>query len=490
ANDGTGTANLTALQTYQRFQIGFVPSAAALWGCIPPNPTPASLRQHAEVNLRKLRSGRNIAGMIRDLDPYAAPTNTATALPTIGAGGQLNLPGTVSIQPTLYRYTVIIERAKQLTQTAIQMEAAMLAALEKADDKAYGLLKARQDLNLSQANTALQNLKVTEANARVDLAKSQRSRVDDQIKYYNDLLTDTASNAYQYEQQALKLLSQAADAQDLASNLGVAAAAAYGVSAIPGAASGAMSGVALGAEVGAVAGPAGALAGMLIGGALGAIIGGSSGFAAGLGALASSASSSAARDSTNATIMSTQAAYERRRDEWQFQLTLANDDAAIGKNQVDIANDDVDIAKQEKTMADLQHTNAVDVVEFLTNEFTNAELFYWVSGILEGVYTYFLRQASAMARLAENQVAFERQQAATGFIQGDYWAPSADIQSTVSSAGPDRKGLTGAERLLEDITQLDQFAFLTDTRKLQLVKTLSLGRLAPAEFQRFRETGL
>src|SRR5262249_13101689 len=156
ANDGTGTANLTALQTYQRFQIGFVPSAAALWGCIPPNPTPASLRQHAEVNLRKLRSGRNIAGMIRDLDPYAAPTNTATALPTIGAGGQLNLPGTVSIQPTLYRYTVIIERAKQLTQTAIQMEAAMLAALEKADDKAYGLLKARQDLNLSQANTALQ----------------------------------------------------------------------------------------------------------------------------------------------------------------------------------------------------------------------------------------------------------------------------------------------------------------------------------------------
>jgi len=54
----------------------------------------------------------------------------------------------------------------------------------------------------------------------------------------------------------------------------------------------------------------------------------------------------------------------------------------------------------------------------------------------------------------------------------------------------DRRGLTGAERLLEDITQLDQFAFLTNTRKLQLSQTFSLGRLSPAEFQRFRETGV
>jgi hypothetical protein len=42
--------------------------------------------------------------------------------------------------------------------------------------------------------------------------------------------------------------------------------------------------------------------------------------------------------------------------------------------------------------------------------------------------------------------------------------------------------------LLQDIYQLDQYAFDTNKRKLQLTKTISLARLSPAEFQRFRET--
>src|SRR5262249_17261144 len=116
-------ANLAMLQVHQRFQIGFVPSAASLWGCIPPNPVLASLRQQAEVNLKKLRSGRNIAGVKRELEPYSVPIVTTGALPAIGAGRQLTLPSTVSIQPTLYRYSVLVDRAKQLTQTASQIEA-------------------------------------------------------------------------------------------------------------------------------------------------------------------------------------------------------------------------------------------------------------------------------------------------------------------------------------------------------------------------------
>jgi hypothetical protein len=43
---------------------------------------------------------------------------------------------------------------------------------------------------------------------------------------------------------------------------------------------------------------------------------------------------------------------------------------------------------------------------------------------------------------------------------------------------------------LQDIYQLDQYAFETDERKLQLVKTISLSRLDPYAFQRFRETGV
>jgi hypothetical protein len=87
-----------------------------------------------------------------------------------------------------------------------------------------------------------------------------------------------------------------------------------------------------------------------------------------------------------------------------------------------------------------------------------------------------------MAKLAENQLAFERQDAPQGVIQGDY--------SAAAEGGPDRRGMTGSARLLADIVQLDQHAFLTDSRKSQLTKTFSLARLAPIEFARFRDTGV
>ena len=49
------------------------------------------------------------------------------------------------------------------------------------------------------------------------------------------------------------------------------------------------------------------------------------------------------------------------------------------------ANDHVQIATQERAIAGIQADNAKDSVEFLTNKFTNVDLFDWMSNILEGV---------------------------------------------------------------------------------------------------------
>ena len=80
------------------------------------------------------------------------------------------------------------------------------------------------------------------------------------------------------------------------------------------------------------------------------------------------------------------------------------------------------------------------------------------------------------------------------YIQSDYWQPPSPNATagggSLNGTTTDRNGLTGSARLLQDIYQLDQYAFTTDQRKLQLTKTLSLATLAPAEFQRFRETGV
>ncbi|MCK5231044.1 MAG: hypothetical protein KAR13_12295, partial [Desulfobulbaceae bacterium] len=122
----------------------------------------------------------------------------------------------------------------------------------------------------------------------------------------------------------------------------------------------------------------------------------------------------------------------------------------------------------------------------------SAELYDWMIGVLEGVYRYFLQQATAMAKLAENQLAFERQEVPPAYIQTDYWeAPSEGaVITSAENSTVDRRGLTGSSRLLMDIYKLDQHAFETDKRKLQLTKTISLARLDPFVFQRFVQTGV
>ena len=115
-----------------------------------------------------------------------------------------------------------------------------------------------------------------------------------------------------------------------------------------------------------------------------------------------------------------------------------------------------------------------------------------MSGILERVFSTLLQQGTAVARMAADQLAFERQEPPPQVIQTDYWTAPSDqpLQDTDPGSAPDRRGLTGSVRLLEDLTRLEQYAFETARRQLNLTETISLAHHDPFAFQRFRETGV
>ena len=119
-----------------------------------------------------------------------------SGLPTIGAGGQVILPGTITLRPTPYRYAVLIERAKQLISLAQQIEAAFLSTLEKRDAEFYNVLKARQEARLSRAGVRLQELRLREAEDGVNLAELQRERAQIQENHFSSLL-EGDRNAYE-----------------------------------------------------------------------------------------------------------------------------------------------------------------------------------------------------------------------------------------------------------------------------------------------------
>lgn len=400
--------------------------------CLPENPVYDAMELKVNLELYKIHNCRNIAGMVRELDIFAAPTDSTTGVPIIGASGNLILPGVGNFTPSQYRFRVLIERAKQLVSMAQQLEGQFLATLEKEDAERYSLLRARQDLQTAKSTVKLQDLRVRQANNERDLAGLQLDKVQFSFDHFEGLI-DAGWNGY--ETASLSLLG----------------------------ASAAMSGVA-------------ALANFSVGFAAPAAYG--QGF-----------SSLASVFSTISGMMSQLASFERRRQEWEYQKELAGFDIQISKQQIKIAEDNIRIVGQERQISEMNAGHAEDTLEFLKTKFTNAELYRWMGNVLERSYSYMLSLATAVARTAERQYYFEQQEQAGPFILDDYW----EVQETgapTQGGGTDRRGMTGSVRLLQDIIRLDQFAFENTKRKLQLKRVISLAQLFPEEFQTFRETGV
>ncbi|MEW2330274.1 neuraminidase-like domain-containing protein [Micromonospora chersina] len=443
-----------ALDLLAPAEAAYVPEAPVAF-CVPPNPALEALRVSARLGLHKLRSCQNIAGMQRPMEPYAAPTDAVSGMPVV-AGGAVVVPALSSArQPTQYRYSALIRRAKELTAMAAQMEAGMLRAMESAEAEKFARFKAEQELAMAVANIRVHEARITEAGRDITLAELQQRRAQVQSSTYQQWL-DAGPN--QWEQATLSSYYAEASAQITATMMDAQVQALQAFTQAS-AASVPMYAAAFSLATVAALGMAGRAA----------------------------ANVAAIQARTSGQINSFLASIERRKDQWQLEKLVADQDIAIGEEQIRRAQDHLQVAVTEKSVAQNAAGQARDTLEFLKGEFLDAALYDWMSQQLESAYRFFLQQATATARMAQHQLAFERQEEPPVQLRDDYWSPIAEPQA---GAPADRRGLTGAARLSEDIQRLDDHAFASDRRRLQVRKTLSLARLYPMEFQRFRETGV
>ncbi|WP_294672370.1 neuraminidase-like domain-containing protein [uncultured Fluviicola sp.] len=410
--------------------------------CLPTNPVYQALELKANLELFKIHNCRNIAGMERTLDIFAAPTDSVSGVPVIGAGGNLILPGTATLNPSQYRFRVLIERAKQLVSQAQQLESQFLSTLEKEDAENYSQLRAKQDLQTAKSTVKLQDLRVKQALNEETVADLQLDKVQFIRSNYDNWINAGLNG---YETASLALLTAATIAQTI-SSIAFFSAGAYSAAQLDGK------------------------------NAFGFSAQGTAGISQVL--------------SMTSSMMSQLASYQRRSQEWQFQSELAGYDISIANQQIKIAEQNTRIVSQEREIASMNMDHATDTLEFLKTKFTNAELYRWMGNVLERTYSYMLNIATAVARTAEQQYYFEQQEQAGPFILNDYWEVPQTGALALTGGGIDRRGLTGSTRLLQDLTRLDQYAFETTKRKLQMTKIISLGQNFPDAFQTFRETGV
>ncbi|MFI9155450.1 hypothetical protein [Streptomyces sp. NPDC053367] len=171
----------------------------------------------------------------------------------------------------------------------------------------------------------------------------------------------------------------------------------------------------------------------------------------------------------------TMAGYQRRAEDWQLQISLAESDKASALAQL-AAND----VQRQAAERDLRLTLATvaqnrETQSFMRKKFTNEQLYQWMAGRLSEVYFQAWLLALELTRATERAFQYElnTSRAFLGFVQWD---------ST-------RKGLLAGESLALALSQMEKAYLDENTRALEIEKTVSVAHVDPRALLDLKATG-
>jgi hypothetical protein len=166
-----------------------------------------------------------------------------------------------------------------------------------------------------------------------------------------------------------------------------------------------------------------------------------------------------------------------REREWGLQNDLAAADIEHLDQQIIAAQIALDIQNLKKENQQKQIGFLQEVVDFMQNKFTKADLYEWLRSELFSQYTVAFDITYDLAKRAEQGYRFKRGVADSNFIQPTgYWENAY-------------QGLLAGERLLLALRQMEQAYEQQNFREFELTKTISLLQLDPLQLIRLKETG-
>ncbi|OQY99735.1 MAG: hypothetical protein B6D35_08670 [Candidatus Brocadia sp. UTAMX2] len=408
--------------------------------CVPHNEEFLKYWDRVEDRLFKIRNCMNISGVRRQLALFQPPINPMLLVRAKAAGLSLeDILGMLAVQLPPYRFSYLIEKAKQFTQTVQSFGSALLSALEKKDVEELTLLRSVHERNILRMTKEIKKQQVKEAQYQYQAMVETEINVQNRITYYAGLI-EAGLIGWEVVQQVSKHITTgltiAKGSLDLLAGIiytipqiGSPFAMKYG-----------------GKETGDS----------------------TANFADWLGDLAIVADAISASAGLEAT-------FQRREEEWGQQLLLAQQELKqVGQQKlaaeirVSIAEKDLEIHEKNMEQADELH-------EFYKGKFTNLGLYNYLSTTLARLYREAYNVAYDMAKMAERTYQFERDED-TMFIAGDNWQY-------------DRAGLLAGERLLLQLQRMEKAYLERHTRDYEVTQSFSLALLNPGELLTLRQTG-
>ncbi|NEQ64451.1 MAG: hypothetical protein F6K21_02915 [Symploca sp. SIO2D2] len=402
--------------------------------CVSENKEFAQYWERVEDRLFKIRHCQNIKGIERQLALFAPPIDPNQLVRLAAAGdGSLSLATTDTVPH--YRFSHLLERAKGMTSTVIQLGANILNTLEKKDAEELAVLRATQEPILLQLITKTKEKQIEEAENSLTSLQKSLDAAKVRAQHYQNLI-EAGLNACEIGNVAL--MGAALRPQAIATSLRGLAIPGYLSPSIVGTSNG----------------------GMKFGDAInqGAVI--SDGIAGIL--------------THGASIASTIAQFQRRAEDWQFQQEMAQWDAEQIEAQIEAAKVRIDLAKAELEVHQKSIQQSQEIEQFFKDKFTNKDLYQWMLGRLSSLHFQTYKIALEMAYGAQKAYQYELNQDDI-YIEPIHWDSN-------------KKGLLAGESLMLELNQLEKAYLDGNERMLEIEKIVSLREHDSAAFETLKES--
>ena len=408
--------------------------------CVPHNKDLMAYWDRVEDRLYKIRNCMSLSGVRRSLALFAPPIDPALLVRATAAGLSIDEALALLNGPMPnYRFSYLIQQAKSFTNTVQSFGGALLSALEKKEAEELNLLRSVHERNILSLTQNLKKKQIEEARANLQGVLEAKQNVQNRVDYYRSLIEVGLISWEVTEQVATHASSIFHSIESTFLTLGV--------------------------TFGLLPNPGSPFA-MTYGGVQ--LEKGASRFADAMNALAKlsdSVARSAGMEGRN----------QRRRQEWEQQLQLAEQellqmDQQILANEIRLA-----IAEKDLEIHKTQIEQAKELHDFYKDKFSNAGLYRKLSNTLQRLYRTAFNMAMEMAQKAEKAYQYETDHQEY-FVQGEYW-------------DSDKAGLLAGESLLLQLQQMET-AFIENTpRRQEITQSFSLLQIAPQQLVTLRREG-
>src|SRR6266516_1901198 len=432
SGNGTSGGNGAATSTPHR-------SVVTTSFCVPENELFTGYWDRVGDRLFKIRHSQNIEGVFRQLALFQPPINPMALVQAIAADRDVSsvLAGQ-ALQVPPYRYLFMIDKARDMVSTVIDLGGSLLTALESRDSAALDLLENSQEQQILDLTTDIKKREFDIAQITLDALNVSKNSLQANQQRYQSLI-DTGWN----DQENLAV-SNKKTVSSLRIAQGVINAIGEGLGADPGLTTG-LAGIGGSPEatITVDGGNIGAIPR-----AIGELLGG---IADGL--------------DTTAELAAMTGEFARRAQDWNYEKTLIEQELQQVERQIESATAELANAQQElvihyKTMAQNR-----EIAAFLHSKFSSQDLYTWMTAQLSGLYFQAYRLAYDMARSTERALQYELG-TDDSFISFGHWDSL-------------KKGLLAGESLMLDLNRMNKAFLDRNRRRLQIEKKISLQRSIP-----------